>query len=362
MLKTTQETFPWWSGDLVLSAPFDKNFELEYKFMLLRDHHVEMWEKFEGNRKRTIGTSECSVAIYNKFGDKLWNCPICGTTVDDEKPVLCPKLQHPIHMECFSLYLGDLLEKKCVDVACMRCSAPIHDEAWQFGIAPSIAKRYNRVVAEIMGAKILRCPMGQCEFEVVYNQDGGNFDIIPETAVCGDCGANWCTTCDRLVEEYCKICANGLKEVADKIFEALEDAAGIKCPTCKQRGQKLPSECTHITCDCGTVYCYCCGLSGADVDTSDEYASTDIDRLYGHNDDYSTDEKRCPMWLINFGDKMSNWPSDVEKAQKKFHKMKACDRLKKAKDEISQWEWESFMDLDETVKTLVEKYVSKSFS
>lgn len=41
------------------------------------------------------------------------------------------------------------------------------------------------------------------------------------------------------------------------------------------------------------------------MDTSDEYAASVIDRLYGHNDDYTTNDQRCPMWLVNFGDLIS---------------------------------------------------------
>jgi hypothetical protein len=359
-LTTTPETFPWWCGVLTLQTDKVDKHTLEYKFLVWRDYSYPVWENFTGNRKQLMNVTD-ELILVNKFGEKSWLCPLCGTAVVDEKPVVCDKLQHAMHQECFELYIADELNKKNTDVKCMKCLDPLPANSWQPIVNQSICQRYKRVLAENRGATVIRCPMVDCNFEIIFNEDGGNSEVVPECAVCGKCDARWCISCDRKVEDDCKICLSGMKDIAQKIFDALEDAAGVKCPDCQQRGQKLPSECTHITCDCGTVFCYCCGLKGEEVDTSDPYASSSIDRLYGHNDEYQHDEKRCPMWLVNFGDLITDWPSEVEDAQKKFHKMKATKKLKQVREEIDEWEWEAFMQLDDNVKNLVEKYLNKTY-
>jgi hypothetical protein len=55
------------------------------------------------------------------------------------------------------------------------------------------------------------------------------------------------------------------------------------CPDCKYRGQKCFEECTHITCECGAQFCYCCGVGKDDVDTADP-TSSDINRYIKRNE------------------------------------------------------------------------------
>lgn len=57
-----------------------------------------------------------------------------------------------------------------------------------------------------------------------------------------------------------------------------------------------------------------------------------------------------------------DWPDDQDEAQKKFHKMRASRKLTELKGKAKQCEWDSFLELDESVKSLVEKYLNKSYA
>lgn len=90
-----------------------------------------------------------------------------------------------------------------------------------------IYKRFKRVIAENKGATILRCPNATCDFELLFNENGGTADVIPDAVNCEKCGTDWCTKCARQVSGECKVCTHGLKSIADQIFDALEEAAGM---------------------------------------------------------------------------------------------------------------------------------------
>ena len=47
--------------------------------------------------------------------------------------------------------------------------------------------------------------------------------------------------------------------------------------------------------NCGMSWCYCCGMSEADADKAPREGSASQEPLYGHNEDWQTNKKRCPM-------------------------------------------------------------------
>ena len=174
--------------------------------------------------------------------------------------------------------------------------------------------------------------------------------------------------------------------------------AGTMCPECKNRGQKYLEECTHITCDCGAQFCYCCGGGRDEVDTADPYSSDInrylfeskekekgrkekkkkkreiikrkkreekiliiINRLYGHNEDWETfTSTRCPMWLSDYCTVYCNWPDDAYKSQKKFHEIKAQKKLIEVKSKTPDTHWDRVMELDKGLGRQVDKFLKKT--
>lgn len=170
----------------------------------------------------------------------------------------------------------------------------------------------------------MECPNATCTYST-FDYNNGESVIN-----CPDCKVMWCKFCEKQLPDgdmVCVICTEGLRTVFQDVYDAIEEAAGIyfifyfyyyhhhyysfpsfifilsylflyyyfiilflfrliliicigtMCPNCKYRGQKYLEECTHITCNCGTLFCYCCGGSKDDVDTADPYSS-DINRYF----------------------------------------------------------------------------------
>jgi len=242
----------------------------------------------------------------------------------------------------------------------MKCQTSILSETWEHSLTPVILVRYEKVKKMLEGSCI-ECPNAQCTFMIPKPDPTTTAAVLK----CPECCAEWCRFCEKQLmegESICSICNEGLRSVFQDILDAIEEAAGTMCPQCKYRGQKYLEECTHITCDCGAQFCYCCGVGKDEVDTADT-VSTDINRLYGHNEEWQMNQNtRCPMWLSDFSMRYSNWPDDPYQQQKKFHQIKAQTKLIAVKSKTPDMHWNRVLELDKSLNMQVEKFLRKTFA
>jgi hypothetical protein len=132
-----------------------------------------------------------------------------------------------------------------------------------------------------------------------------------------------------------------LREEKAAFEKALADGGGQTCPGCGVVGRK-DGMCTHMTCqECSTVWCYICGLSVDECDKAPRVGSASREPIYGHNEDWKTNPKRCPMYLSSISDIDEEWEFDDEDMDEdfdeedleelcldKFHKWRALQKLK----------------------------------
>ena len=88
-------------------------------------------------------------------------------------------------------------------------------------------------------------------------------------------------------------------------------------PSCKSRWVK-DSDCTHMKWfTCGTNYCYFWGKAEADCNKSDSNGG-----LARHNDDWKTNPKRCPIFLLQIHKIDKRWNSGSDNVcMALFHKL-----------------------------------------
>lgn len=107
------------------------------------------------------------------------------------------------------------------------------------------------------------------------------------------------------------------------VMEVIERESQVFCPECSIGGRK-DLECTHITCsNCDIRYCYVCGKKESELNKSDE--SGDI---YCHNDDWMTQNERCPMYFREVFEYDSRYSVEEEDAMNFFHLLKIQKALK----------------------------------
>lgn len=118
------------------------------------------------------------------------------------------------------------------------------------------------------------------------------------------------------------------------IEKLIEEGSSQECPNCHLRGQK-DDGCLHMLCpECNQSWCYFCGKKEEDTNRRNN------GNIYRHNDNWSQNPLRCPMYFNQIGDIDENWygKDDVE-CLTKFHRLKTLKLLKEYYDKIGEKEF-----------------------
>jgi len=109
-----------------------------------------------------------------------------------------------------------------------------------------------------------------------------------------------------------------------------------ECPKCLIKNRFVEKEynapnikdgnCTHLSCNqCNMKYCYVCGGHEEVIDKSFKVNKAPI---YRHNEGWSINKKRCPMYLKEFSSDLKDWPKNEKASTDKFEKYKTMSFIK----------------------------------
>ncbi|KAF8628198.1 hypothetical protein AX15_004047 [Amanita polypyramis BW_CC] len=192
-------------------------------------------------------------------------CPVCFDEVSSPVILGC---NHVYCSECISHYLMSAPERKQFPLVCSgdedRCKRPIpipvvqrflskqqFDQLLEAAAAAYIEKQPN---------KFQYCTTADCK--QVYCRDGRK-----RTLTCPSCFASVCTACNKDAHEGMTCEERDLldnPEEQERRNEQWALAAGAKrCPSCRVLVQKTEG-CNHMTCRCGSHWCWICRESFRD--------------------------------------------------------------------------------------------------
>jgi hypothetical protein len=285
----------------------------------------------------------------NTESSNLIYCNICMEDKDNAD-ILCPN-NHGFCYECINSYFeNELIAKKKITTNCTLCKQALFTNKLEAILNEDVLFLLFKLnVFELPEEyDIVSCPL--CpkdeEFTFVINKK----DFIQYVKCLND-------NCGKTICLYCRNESNGNNHQSCKdsyyICELLLKAMSLSkiglCAKCKDNNQEdveylKGTGCTHMTCKkCNNSLCYICGRRGNDLDYNK--AKTNI--IYGHNDDWKTNLKRCPMYLKNFHEIDTTWPNDDSSSTIKLYQYKiqsfvvkiieryGKDKVKKAHDVYS---------------------------
>ncbi len=267
---------------------------------------------------------------------------------------------HVICKECAESYINTIFADPIQNLPpkCPNCKSDIIGQTLEMQFDSSKSSQYNNLMLCIASAQsfspneiILHCSF--CSYSEIRDKMGVNF-VFCKNEKCSKRSCFYCYLECPYESEDNKIIENSLEEADEdeeifedpearkhfvcadlfemksKIEKAIEDGSKVKCPKCGTGGRK-DDNCTHMTCvRCNNMFCYFCGMS-EDVCDKD----TEINSIYGHNCDWPTNEKRCPMYLTEIADVDDKWPDGDEDSSliddeclNYFHKMKILASLR----------------------------------
>lgn len=245
-------------------------------------HHRDLSPK--GDRHRTAATPAFFDLTGEEDSSPLRPCAVCN----ENEPVASVNCTegHRLCWECARPHVRIQVEEERVqEVTCPRkrwgdckgllCFKPSDHEA-----EPELFYRLqlNTKRVELTQAKIpfVQCP--ECEDYVPLNESNN-------TVECKHCSYAFCCKCFL---ESCVCPSDELEAARVRVESALQTALlGVNCPNCGALGQK-DEACTHVTCICGTRFCYCCGKT---------VQMLGVASLYEHNKGYPDRPGSCPSLL-----------------------------------------------------------------
>jgi hypothetical protein len=283
------------------------------------------------------------------------NAVLCSSCKEplftDHSGIVCPQ-NHHLCPECAALFVTSSLSDGPVNfLKCsMKCGMNVVAETFERQLIGGQRETYLNYVAvnELKPhEKLQNCP--SCDYFEVWPKIPSGMDVF----ICRktECGKYSCSHCchdiipnsgngysDRNYQRakrnantfvYHMECAQ-LAPMYGKFQDAIEEGLGTRCPSCGIIGRK-DENCTHITClKCQCVYCYVCGLAEADCDKEDPHED-----IHSHNEDWATNEKRCPMNLVEIGEVDDRWSlEDDSECLARMCRYKTLSLLSKVHEEI----------------------------
>lgn len=114
------------------------------------------------------------------------------------------------------------------------------------------------------------------------------------------------------------------KHMKDDWDEAIETGIKRWCPNCGIGGLKN-SDCTHILCNnCRTEWCYVWGKALKDLDIDPTMSG-----ISGHNNDWNTNPKRCPMYLFQIHEIDKRYSQNDYQCKMFLHKLITYKNIRK---------------------------------
>jgi len=200
---------------------------------------------------------------------KINTCIFC-TEEFEENDIMNPEIMEckkHVHGQCFINYIEEELNNNRFPIRCPLCVGKERHEINYKTIIDclllndkdNLAIKLENIslnhLAENNSDEITFCPTAGCNYMCSYDKNEFHLNCpLCKKSYCLQCKTEWHKgmTC----QEY-QISKN--KDENDVKFEEYVKGSKLKqCPKCKRWVEKI-SGCDHITCSCGTPFCYRCG-------------------------------------------------------------------------------------------------------
>ncbi|XP_006364589.1 probable E3 ubiquitin-protein ligase RNF217 [Solanum tuberosum] len=189
-------------------------------------------------------------------------CDICmETKVTNEMFKLENCSDHSFCTDCLAQYIQSMIQDHIFSVTCpgLKCCATIEPVSCKSIIPENVFEKWEGGLSEsaLLDCEKFYCPYKDCSELLIYDHDQDIIECVCPVChrlLCAACGVPWHTGFD------CDKFQNDEKNREDdlKVEELASSSKWMKCPHCKHIVQKADG-CIHITCRCGSQFCYICG-------------------------------------------------------------------------------------------------------
>ena len=222
-----------------------------------------------------------------KEEEKISTCILC-TEEFKENDIMNPEIMEckkHVHGSCFINYIEEELNNNRFPIRCPLCAGKERHEINYKTIIDclllndkdNLAAKLENIslnhLAENNSDEITFCPTAGCNYMCSYDKNEFHLNCpMCKKSYCLQCKTEWHEGMN--CEEYQR---TKNKDENDVKFEEYAKGSKLKqCPKCKRWVEKV-SGCDHITCPCGTPFCYRCGrIKESDFDHGCRYCGNSL--------------------------------------------------------------------------------------
>ncbi|KAI2625647.1 hypothetical protein GGR54DRAFT_509014 [Hypoxylon sp. NC1633] len=272
--------------EMVDSQPLDEDLELLEKLSAIYITGVEN-EDLDGDDVETPladadGQPESSSWAASRKLHQRRSCTACSekTRFTDLARAPC---RHEYCRDCLTqLFQGAMSDETLFPPRCCKQKIPL--ERNQLFLPEELVRQFRVKAVELSTPRRTYCHRQTCSaFISPESYDG-------DVAVCSNCGARTCITCKG--SSHPGDCPHD--EDLQRVLELAQEKGWQRCPNCLSL-ISLSQGCFHMTCKCGSQFCYLCSAPWKSCDCRhwDEYRLFDrAEEIY--NRDHGTDERLAP--------------------------------------------------------------------
>jgi hypothetical protein len=266
---------------------------------------------------------------------EVQQCVICQQE-SDEAIILCPSF-HSYCSDCLNNSIQtDLMDNKVVKGECLVCRDKFYEEKyesmlWEETRRLLIKRNLFSCFNLPENLYLLNCPTCEKNKEAAILIDK---DDYVQYYNCDLCKKNSCLYCRKEIKSKNHDKCRKYLNICKDLEKVIEYGVSHNCSKCKPRIisdytiPNLKAGCSHITCHrCNMESCYICGGHVEDIDKSSTSGG-----ISGHNTDWKTNPKRCPMYINYFKDVVKDFPQTEIDATVLFRSYKIKAFTKKVID------------------------------
>lgn len=285
--------------------------------------------------KRDRSSASSTVAQHVKKNTDAVKCESCLDDIqDNDAGKLACQSRHTLCGECSAIFCESVLAagpEAVTPAKCCTCRSPIPALSLERILTQEQLSTYLNYVAIRTiqdGESLVSCV--NCSYCEVHTDEPAIFwcrNGACQTVHCVGCKAKLPTLMEEREiiteedeEEFMEgqsahvfhLQCSALRREKTAFDEAILAGSGMACPGCNVVGRK-DGTCTHMTCSgCATVWCYLCGLSVDDCDKAPRYGEASQEPIYGHNEGWEENPKRCPMYISMIAEVDGEWDFEEE--------------------------------------------------
>ncbi len=141
------------------------------------------------------------------------------------------------------------------------------------------------------------------------------------------CGKKSCLICLHAIDDHNEFIHQSncveLRSYKQMIEKAIHSGSQQSCPHCLLTGIK-DDGCTHMVCErCELTWCYLCGMKEHECKVEENTEPS----LSAHNQNWRSNEDRCPMSLIEIHEIDNRWPENDRDCLEYFHRYRTLSLL-----------------------------------